>query len=157
MKLKLNRKTFTLVLAVLIGTAMTPCVLHAQSQSSTTTSTSTSTSKASKRKAARAAKKAAKAEKAAKEKASAATSTAASSSSQAAANAEASAKTSHKSHETAAANTASATPPGPGMVWVNTSSKVYHKAGSKWAGKTKHGQWMSEADAQKAGYKEAKN
>lgn len=155
MKLKLSRKAFTLVLAVLIGAAMTPCVLHAQSQSSTTTSTSTS--KASKRKAARAAKKAAKAEQAAKENAAAAPSAAASSSSQAAASTEASAKASRRSHETAAANTASATPPGPGMVWVNTSSKVYHKAGSKWAGKTKHGQWMSEADAQKAGYKEAKN
>jgi len=56
-------------------------------------------------------------------------------------------------HETVA----SKTPPSPGMVWVNTSSKVYHKAGSKWYGKTKHGKWMSEADAEKAGYKAAKN
>jgi hypothetical protein len=42
-----------------------------------------------------------------------------------------------------------------GMVWVNTDSKVYHKSG-RYYGKTKQGKFMSEADAKKANYREAK-
>jgi hypothetical protein len=42
-----------------------------------------------------------------------------------------------------------------GMVWVNTESKVYHKSG-RYYGKTKQGKFMSEADAKKANYREAK-
>jgi hypothetical protein len=41
------------------------------------------------------------------------------------------------------------------MVWVNLSSKIYHKEG-KFYGKTKRGKFMSEDDAKKAGYREAK-
>lgn len=37
------------------------------------------------------------------------------------------------------------------MVWVNTETKVYHKEGSRWYGRTKKGKYMSETDAIKAG------
>jgi DNA uptake protein ComE-like DNA-binding protein len=43
-----------------------------------------------------------------------------------------------------------------GLVWVNTDSGVFHRAGSRWYGKTKHGKYMGEADATKAGYRESK-
>jgi hypothetical protein len=42
-----------------------------------------------------------------------------------------------------------------GMVWVNTSTKVYHKDG-EFYGKTKKGKFMTEDDATKGGFKAAK-
>ena len=47
-------------------------------------------------------------------------------------------------------------PPVKGMVWVNTETKVFHREGDRWYGNTKHGKFMSEADAVKAGYRESK-
>lgn len=42
-------------------------------------------------------------------------------------------------------------PPRKGMVWVNTDSKIYHKEGDHWYGKTKNGKFMSEEEAIKSG------
>lgn len=48
------------------------------------------------------------------------------------------------------------TPPTAGMVWVNTKSKVFHREGDRWYGKTKEGKFMTEADAVKEGYRPSK-
>jgi hypothetical protein len=47
-------------------------------------------------------------------------------------------------------------PPAPGMVWVNTATKIYHREGDPFYGKTKHGKYMTEQDAIQAGYRAAK-
>jgi hypothetical protein len=47
--------------------------------------------------------------------------------------------------------------PGNGQVWVNSETHVYHKAGSRYYGKTKQGKYMSEQDAVKEGDRPAKN
>lgn len=47
-------------------------------------------------------------------------------------------------------------PPVKGMVWVNLSTKVFHREGDRYYGNTKDGKFMTEADAVKAGYREAK-
>ena len=44
-------------------------------------------------------------------------------------------------------------PPSPGMVWVNLETKVFHREGDRWYGRTKRGKYMAEADATKAGYR----
>jgi hypothetical protein len=40
-------------------------------------------------------------------------------------------------------------------VWVNTASGVYHCPGTRWYGATKHGEYMTQAEAQKKGNRPA--
>ena len=56
----------------------------------------------------------------------------------------------------AGAQTEARVPPTKGMVWVNTSTKVYHREGDRWYGKTKQGKFMTEDEAIKAGYHASK-
>jgi len=56
----------------------------------------------------------------------------------------------------AASSTTPQQPPQKGMVWVNLSTKVFHREGDKYYGNTKNGKFMTEADAIAAGYHEAK-
>lgn len=56
-----------------------------------------------------------------------------------------------KPAKTSTATMAQAPGGGPGMVWLNTDSNVYHCSGTQYYGKTKQGAYMSEADAKAKG------
>ena len=55
------------------------------------------------------------------------------------------------SKSSSTANMTQAPGGGPGMVWVNTPTNVYHCPGSRYYGKTKEGKYMTEAQAKAAG------
>jgi DNA uptake protein ComE-like DNA-binding protein len=63
---------------------------------------------------------------------------------------------SSSSESNSASKAPAQTPPQKGMVWVNLDTKVYHKEGTRWYGKTKNGKFMSESDAVAAGYRASK-
>ena len=44
------------------------------------------------------------------------------------------------------------TPPQAGMVWADTTTKIYHKEGDASYGKTSKGKWLTEEEAVKEGY-----
>lgn len=145
-----RRLVLPLILASFLLVTISPSALHAQN---TQTQSQSTTTKAKNKKKSRKTKKS-EAENSAAE---ANSSTNAASSSTTPAESSHTAAKSERSHATSASSVHAQTPPSPGMVWVNTETGVYHKSGSRWYGKTKQGKWMTEADAQKAGYKSAKH
>ena len=61
-------------------------------------------------------------------------------------------RTSTRTASTGGSMTSPAPGGGAGKVWVNSESKTYHCQGTKWYGTTKHGEYMTEAQAKSQGY-----
>ena len=67
------------------------------------------------------------------------------------------------SHQKTSQQTSQQTPPssmkcpGDSVVWVNTRSHVYHLEGDPYFGSTKHGKFMCEHAADKAGFRKTKS
>lgn len=61
------------------------------------------------------------------------------------------------STRSSASNKAPAPGGGPGMVWVNSSTNIYHCYGTQFYGTTKSGRYMTEADAKAAGARPDRN
>ncbi len=47
--------------------------------------------------------------------------------------------------------------PGDHVVWVNATSSVYHYQGERWFGRTRHGQFEREKDAEAEGNRAMRN
>jgi len=58
----------------------------------------------------------------------------------------------NRARATAPGTTPAQAPPNPTDVWVNLSTKAYHCPGTKYYGATKHGKYLSDADAKAAGF-----
>lgn len=43
------------------------------------------------------------------------------------------------------------------VVWLNTTTGIYHLKGERWYGRTKHGAYVCKKEADAAGYRETEN
>ena len=65
--------------------------------------------------------------------------------------------TTDSAHDRSQESATAAPGSGPGLVWVNTKTHVYHSQKSRWYGTTKEGKYMSEEEAKADGNRPARN